>query len=40
MKEGKLQAKRVGRPLLITEENLSAFLDINSHPARSIDGDA
>ena len=39
IKEGKLQAKRVGRPLLITEENLSAFLDINSHPARYIGGD-
>lgn len=39
IKEGKLQGKRLGRPLLITEENLNSFLEVNSHPARYIGGD-
>ncbi len=40
IKEGKLQGKRVGRPLLITEENLNSFLEVNLFPASHIGGDS
>lgn len=39
IKEGKLQAKRIGRPLLVTKENLEAFLEVDLHPARHIGGE-
>ena len=39
IKEGKLQGKRIGRPILITRESLSAFLE-PSFSDRGIGGDA
>lgn len=39
IKEGKLKGKRVGRPILITEESLNSFLEVESFPARYIGGD-
>ena len=40
IKEGGLKGKRIGRPILITEESLNAFPKTNSFPARHIGGDA
>jgi len=40
IKEGKLKGKRIGRPILITEDSLNSFLETNSFPARFIGGDA
>ena len=39
IKEGKLKGKRIGRPILITQESLSAFLE-PSFSDRGIGGDA
>jgi len=38
IKEGRLKGKRIGRPILITEESLSAFLE-PSYSGRGIGGD-
>ena len=38
IKEGKLKGKRIGRPILITEESLSAFLE-PSYSDKGIGGD-
>ena len=38
IKEGKLKGKRIGRPILITQESLSAFLE-PSFSDRGIGGD-
>ena len=39
IKEGRLKGKRIGRPILITQESLSAFLE-PSFSDRGIGGDA
>jgi len=39
IKEGRLKGKRIGRPILITEESLSAFLE-PSYSGKGIGGDA
>ena len=38
IKEGRLKGKRIGRPILITEESLSAFLE-PSYSGKGIGGD-
>ena len=39
IKEGKLKGKRIGRPILITQESLNAFLE-PSYSDKGIGGDA
>ena len=39
IKEGRLKGKRIGRPILITQESLNAFLE-PSFSDRGIGGDA
>ena len=39
IKEGKLKGKRIGRPILITQESLNAFLE-PSFSDKGIGGDA
>jgi excisionase family DNA binding protein len=39
IKEGKLQGKRIGRPILSTQESLNAFLE-PSFSGRGIGGDS
>ena len=39
IKEGRLKGKRIGRPILITQESLNAFLE-PSYSDKGIGGDA